>query len=327
MDGLLVVRNDTPTSSVHERIVIPRAVLDGLLTSLHLKLDHPSQNQLKLVVQRYFFALDMDAALDRVSSACYMCASLSTLKRQRVEQTSSDPPASVGHQFAADVIRREKQFIFALREVVTSFTWTTMILNEQSKTLCNALVMLCLPVRPIDGPPTVIRVDSAPGFQGLRDDKILQQQGLVLDFGRVKNPNKNPVAERTVQEIESDLLTHDPSGGAISEVVLATCTARLNSRIRSRGLSAREMFFQRDQFNNDQLPIVDWDLISQQHQSKLANHEHSESSKAPLRSFRESASITVGDLVFLHNDRNKLRARDRYLVVKCDDDWVYIRKF
>lgn len=34
----------------------------------------------------------------------------------------------------------------------------------------------------------------------------------------VKNPNKHPVGERTVQELETEILKQDPSGGPISEV-------------------------------------------------------------------------------------------------------------
>ena len=135
------------------------------------------------------------------------------------------------------------------------------------------------------------------------------------------------MAERAVQEIEGELLKHDPRGGPVSELSLAICTARLNSRIRSRGLSAREMLFQRDQFNNNQLPIADWDLISQQHQAKLSNHPHSEASKAPLRDYRDEPTISVGDLVYLYNDGSKLAARDRYIVVRTDNEWVYVRKF
>ena len=37
--------------------------------------------------------------------------------------------------------------------------------------------------------------------------------------------------------------------------------------------------------------------------------------------------IDVGDLVYLHNDRNKSRARNRYLVVSVEQLWCNIRKF
>ena len=40
-DGLLVVKSKEPFS-VGERIVIPREVLNGILTAIHLQLDHPT---------------------------------------------------------------------------------------------------------------------------------------------------------------------------------------------------------------------------------------------------------------------------------------------
>ena len=56
--------------------VVPRFVLDGLLTSLLIKLNHPSRHQFQMVLQRQFFALDVNNAIFRVTSACHTCASL-----------------------------------------------------------------------------------------------------------------------------------------------------------------------------------------------------------------------------------------------------------
>lgn len=58
-DGLLVVPSCEPFSAVKERIVVPRKVLPGLLTALHVRLNHPSQFQLKQLSSRYFYALDL----------------------------------------------------------------------------------------------------------------------------------------------------------------------------------------------------------------------------------------------------------------------------
>jgi hypothetical protein len=75
-DGLLVVRKEEALAPTRERVIVPRQVLEGLLTALHLKLCHPSCHQMKLVVQRYFYALDMDRAIEHVSGACHQCAAL-----------------------------------------------------------------------------------------------------------------------------------------------------------------------------------------------------------------------------------------------------------
>ena len=56
--------------------VVPRFVLDGLLTSLLIKLNHPSRHQCQMVLQRQFFSFDMNDAISRLTSACHTYASL-----------------------------------------------------------------------------------------------------------------------------------------------------------------------------------------------------------------------------------------------------------
>ena len=73
--GLVVVKKDEPFCPSRECIVIPRSIIDGLLTALHIKLNHPSRHQLEQVVLRYFYALDFDQALDQCSQTCHTCAS------------------------------------------------------------------------------------------------------------------------------------------------------------------------------------------------------------------------------------------------------------
>ena len=112
-----------------------------------------------------------------------------------------------------------------------------------------------------------------------------------------KNPNKNPVAERAVQEFEDELLKHNLPG-IITERELAVVTARLNSRIRSRGISAREMLFQRDQHTNEQIPLSDRDMIEIQHAQRTSNHQFSEVSKCPSRRPLSESTVAVGDIVW-----------------------------
>lgn len=65
--GLLVVKIGMAFSPTRDCIVIPRYVIHGILTSLHIQLNHPSCHQQQTVVPRYFFALDMDKAIEIVS--------------------------------------------------------------------------------------------------------------------------------------------------------------------------------------------------------------------------------------------------------------------
>ena len=82
-----------------------------------------------------------------------------------------------------------------------------------------------------------------------------------------------------------------------------------------------------DRFSNHQIPLHDQSIIVKQHEQRITNHTHSEKPKAPISSRRPANNITVGDLVYLFSDRNKTRARDRYLVVEVSGSFCNIRKF
>ena len=113
----------------------------------------------------------------------------------------------------------------------------------------------------------------------------------------------------------------------MSLVQLSIAISLLNTPIRSRGLSAREMWTQRAQFTNSQLLITDRILIMDQHKQQLSNHLSSQRTKAPLGKTSRNTIADVGDFVYLHVDGNKSHARHRYLVVSIDDNWCNIRKF
>lgn len=329
-DGLLVVKSKEPFS-VGERIVIPRDVLNGILTAVHLKLNHPSVSQLKLICRRYFFALDMDRYIDESYGSCHHCAALEKIPHKLVEQSTSSPPEVVGAEFAADVIKRECQCILVVREHITSYTCSSIIPNEQHQSLREGIIKSCIEMRPLDGPLSLVRVDVAPGFQALQDDELLTKCRINIEIGRRKNKNKNPIAERAVQEMEEELLKIEPGGGSVTAVTLAIATSNLNAKIRRSGMSSREMFMQRDQFSNIQIPVHDMNLIQTQYDAKCKNHAFSERAKAPKATSKVPpklcSNLKKGDLVYLYNDRNKCQARDRYLVVDINDEWCTIKKF
>ena len=99
-DGLLVVRRHESLSPSRECIIVPRQALDGLLTALHIQLSHPSCHQLKMVVKRYIYALDLDKAVSRVSDECHSCAAIRSSPTARIDQSTSPPPDAIGRPFA-----------------------------------------------------------------------------------------------------------------------------------------------------------------------------------------------------------------------------------
>ncbi|CAG2254384.1 unnamed protein product [Mytilus edulis] len=163
-DGLLVVRRCDPLAPPNELIIVPRNVLDGLVTALHIKLDHPSKHQLNLVLKRHFYALDMPKAAEQASDSCHTCASLKRFPKSLVEQSSEDPPDLVGISYVADVLKRNRQLILVVRETVTSYTSTCFIKDEKLGSLRDGLIHLLIPLKPLNGPSVVVRVDPAPVF-------------------------------------------------------------------------------------------------------------------------------------------------------------------
>ena len=324
-DGLLVVRKEQPFEATTECIVVPRNVLAGLLTALHIQLDHPTPHQLKKVFIRHFFALDLDKYIDITFNSCHQCASIKQLPSTPVEQSTTEPPSCVGVNFSADVIRRTRQFILLLRETVTSFTSACIIQDEKADSLMGGLLQLILPLHPVDSPHATIRTDPCPGFQAIVNDNRLESFNVSLELGEAKNINKNPVAEKAVQEVEREILRQDPSGNPISSLSLAAAVSRLNTRIRGNGLSSHEMWYQREQFSNTQISISDDQLIRSQNERRVKSHHTNlrTNARIPLKPV-----INVGDIVYLRADVSKVKSRSRYIVTQVlDSIYCNVQKF
>ncbi len=60
-------------------------------------------------------------------------------------------------------MKRQKQVILVLRETVTSYTRACILIDEV-EILSKGLLLLCMDLQPLCGPPATIRVDAAPGF-------------------------------------------------------------------------------------------------------------------------------------------------------------------
>jgi len=325
-DGLLVVRSDIPFQSSMERIIIPSEVIHGLLTAIHIKFDHPLAYQLKRLANRYFYAINMDQICDEVVGVCPQCNALRSLPGGMIEQSTTEPPSHIGTSFALDIIKRYKQLILLLRETVTSFTSTMFLKDETHKEIRDGIIILCTSVKSLGAS---IRVDPGPGLVKLANkDPLLISHGIHLDVGRIKNTNKNPVAERAIAELGDEILKISPEGGPISQVTLALATTAVNSKIRRDGLSSRELWTQRDQITGNQLLIDDQKIILSQNKSRIENHKSSAKAKAHGKPPRKHASVVVGSLVYVNSDKDKTKARDKYIVTSIvDKKTCQIRKF
>ena len=155
----------------------------------------------------------------------------------------------------------------------------------------------------------------------------VRQCGGALEVGRPKNLNTNPVAESAIKELGLECLHLSPEGGPLSKVQLSLATASLNARLHRDGLSAREMWTQRDQFTGQQLAIQDRHIVRQQQLPCSQSHRATALSKARGKTAAPEHDLHVGDLVYLGGYRDKTRGRDKYLVVSKNDIMCQLRKF
>ena len=232
----------------------------------------------------------------------------------RFLEQSTTCPSAIGSNYNIDIIRRAGQYIFAVRENVTSFSFTKLISDEKKETLKRALLVVLADVLGGCSPTISVRVDPGTGWRSLAADDS-KKKGIRIELGYEKVKNKNSIVDKSISELHSEINRIHPYGSAISDETLAEATANMNSRIRGTGLSAKEMWFQRDQYTGQQLPIEDLALIKSKYSNWLKSHATSAKSQARGKVSPLQAQLKVGDLVYLNSERDKTKPRDRYVVV------------
>ena len=191
------------------------------------------------------------------------------------------------------------------------------ISNEKQESLREAhLQLLSANYKHPDG--CLVKVNDAPGFQSLRDDKVLRSVGVTLGFGGVKTKNKNASVDKAIQELEKEIKRMAPDGGQIAPGTLALAISNLNHRIRANGLSAKEVLMKRELYPNEELTFRDNQLQSFRYEKRLQNHPTSEISKSHGNPKVDKSTISQGDIVYIKNEGTEHHARDFYLVITVD---------
>lgn len=325
--GLIIVKHiDTQSGIEYNAISVPKHIFPGLLQSLHIKLNHPSRAQLHKFANRHFFCIGIVHTVDSIHSSCEICASLSTLPKPPISQSTSPNPV-FGQNFSADVIVSDHQKILICREKLSQFTTTVTLDDETVDSLRNAIISSVIEIMPPTG--AVIRMDPAPALQSLAKlnaDPLLSKFNITLEIGRVHNPNKNPIAENAIKEFRKERLRLDKHGGPISELDRAIITRNMNQRIRNRGLAAKEIFHRRNLSDNSPIDILDSTLSEQQLSNRRESHQATNSKPTQSR----IPNFEIGDRVYINQDLSKLKGRDEHIIVGFentpDQQWVILRK-
>lgn len=319
----MFIGRDAPFRPEEDLIVIPQHVVLGLMMSLHLRFQHPTTSQLLQIFKRSYFCLRAQALATNTTANCSLCQSLKTVPKELHSQSTVDYPETPCRSFAADIIRRFRQKIYALRDTFSSFTLAFLVHDETHATLRASLITSISTIRSSPQTCVVVRADNAPGFIALKDDPVLTKVNISIDLGRIHNKDKNPVIDKGISELISEILRLKPEGGQVDEIDLSLAVSQLNSRIRGRGLTAWEILVQRDSVTGQRLDIDDEVLLQGQIDTRNCNQVSSARFKARGGDLAMPAKVSVGSLVYVKNDGGKTRARDRYLVVRiCGNDCI-----
>lgn len=100
----------------------------------------------------------------------------------------------------------------------------TVIPDERAETLSGAFV------QPLKAPGLLnitIRTDNVSAFISIHCIKTLKPHSISLELRQVKNANKNPVTEKAIKELETEIKTTGTNEKPISLCQLTIAVAHL----------------------------------------------------------------------------------------------------
>ena len=317
-DGTILVKS--PDGNFNGSVLsIPPSLYPGVANAIHIRLDHPSRTQLSSLISRYFYTPGWRAIIDDISEKCHQCAAVKKLPKVLLENSTAIP-SGIATNFAADVIERSTQKILVVRENLSQYTRATIIPDQKSGTLRDALASMILDLIPDTG--TEVRVDAATAFQALKresemNDSLLKKLNIKIVVGRILNKNKNPTAENTNKEVLKEILRLTNKPGAISQTELNMVLRNVNSRIRYNKLSPKEILFRRDALTNAPLNVDDDSIAQKQALNRSKSSIQSQTTKLGSHKATEEQLFQVGDLVFLRESLDKNNPRELFII----EDW------
>ena len=316
-DLLIVPRAINLSTEKHERIVVPSAYNQALLTQMHYKHEHPTKSQLKSLFDKYFFGLGINVILEKLYDECSLCNSMKRLPKQENFTTTTNA-AMPGTHFVADVMRRSKQKVLVIRDQFSSYTLAQFIDTENHQDLQNALIKMVTPIRANDS--VIIRTDQATGFQKLKANKSLEDINISLELSDDYSKNGTAVVDKGIQELEREITILHPKESPIDDIILSKALMNLNDRLRRNGnLSAKNILFARDEKLKENLTIDDKILAADQLQARKTT-KHKEPN------VHDQQCFSIGDSVMLKENPKKHNVRDKFLVTNVHQGKVSMQK-
>ena len=257
---------------------------------------------MKKIFDRYFFGFRVTKCIKEVCEECSRCQARKKFPEELKHFTSVTNPSCPGEIFVSDVIKRAKQLIFISRDSFSDFVTTSFVTSEKAEDLKEGIIATTNTIRRQSD--ITVRTDNAPGFLSLakNKDKDLAKLKIKLEISDVNNKNGVAIVDKAIQELEKELKAVSPEGKELTSSELAEATMTLNTRIRNRNLSSREILFSREQASGENLDIKDEELKLEKMAQKIDNHKYSEKSKYPKAIKPLDSKAQKGDAVYMKND-------------------------
>ena len=322
-DNLLIVESQPNKYSTirSELIVIPQTHLPALLCQLHNSQQHPSKSQLKAQFDKLYYSVGLMAAIEKLYDECFFCSTQKKIPSIAKHATATDTVVP-GTHFHADVIRRQSQYIFTIRDHFSSYTSAKIIKNETHQELKRAIIDTVITLK-LSGECT-IKVDNATGFSPLVNNKDPDLAKLQINIVKsdVFNKNENAVIDKACYEIEQELKRIEPDGRPISNTTLQIAVTHLNNKLRRNGqISAYEIHFNRDMHTGKNLNL-NYDKIREEQINVRKVHN----SKYNDKLANDKSNPQPGDIVIVRDKPDKHKANDVFLVSNSQDDKVTMQK-
>ena len=224
-----------------------------------------------------------------------------------------------------DILKRSNQLILVCVDLFSSYVTACFIKSEKSEDLTDGIIQTVTPIRSSGN--ITVRVDKAPGLLKIINDCALEDLGITLIPGDDENKNSNCSVDKIIDEMEQELRKLSPAGDKVNSTQLARCIISLNGKIRNRNLTASEIHFARDMYDQTNLLLDDNSLQADQHCKRTRNHPILAKSRAPRGKQMSVPEIKNGDIVYIKKGMSKHVSRDPHIVVGKDDlSKVIVRK-
>ena len=323
-DNLLIVpsQQNKYSTSNKDLIVIPQTHLPAVIWQIHNQLEHPTRSQLKANFDKSFYSVGLNPALDQLYEECFYCSTQKKIPLLTPQHTETQVKVP-GTHFHGDVIRRQSQCIFIVRDHLSSFTAAKIIKNESHQELKSALIDTIVPIK-LAGECSV-KVDNAKGFCPLtnKKDPELNKLNINIYQSDVFNKNENAVVDKACFEIEQELKRIEPDGRPISNTTLQVAVGKLNNKLRRQGqISSFEIHFNRD-MNTGQNMNLDYEKIRLDQLKIRRDHNDKHNSRITQQ---QTHKPQPGDIVVVKTKEDKHKAKDVFLVSDVEQDKVSIQK-